>query len=62
MEMLGDQYLIKEHIETPWGEAILFLNNEYNDKKTYESTETIKSGDFIDFLDTNREKTLTIKI
>jgi gamma-glutamylcyclotransferase (GGCT)/AIG2-like uncharacterized protein YtfP len=49
-------YMLKKNIETPWGVAIIYVNNQYGDVTAYIETEDVRSGDWIDWCNTKGEK------
>jgi gamma-glutamylcyclotransferase (GGCT)/AIG2-like uncharacterized protein YtfP len=49
-------YMLKKNIETPWGVAIIYINNEYGDILSYIDTKDVRSGDWIDWCNTEGEK------
>lgn len=42
-------YMLEKNIDTPWGKALLYYNNDYGSKSTYELSEKIKYGDYMDY-------------
>lgn len=55
-------FMLKKTIETPWGIAIVYLNNEYENDSTYSLSKQVRSGDWIDYRNTTKTPRQIIKV
>ena len=54
-DQLETSYILKRKILTPWGDALLYINNDYGTEETYASTYSVKSGDWIDYIKSEKK-------